>query len=318
MTPLLKLNDDWFAYFVSNWLSVRCIGIIDVAITRRNERVLWRKCLSAIGEKVFSKHKFCDSSIRWLIQRRISVISLSTASRRDEKTPITCDVFRGIHISSLRSIKIEYCAGVNDECLSNIAQGCRGLTSIDLIGSMSFTEVGIAAIAEGCKELTSITFGDIICINDRGLIFLAKGCPYIKHADVNFCNFVTDAGIMALSRCKELETINIQFCDHVSDPSIIAIASGCPKLRTFSLRNSDASDDALLAIAVGCPHLRVLTLHDCNSVTDAGIAVIEKECPHLVALNICYCFGVTHHLTDSLMKSNPSLSITHESFRIYS
>ena len=120
-TPnLLHLSDDLLIFFLSSWLDVRSLGLLDIAVANRNNRLFWQKCLSATNASVFDDWRYNHSSISWLIQRRISATKIQINYRNGMK--VSDSTFDGIHIPLLRSIYLSNCTDMTDRGVLSIVK----------------------------------------------------------------------------------------------------------------------------------------------------------------------------------------------------
>ena len=61
------------------------------------------------------------------------------------------------------------------------------MTSIDLGGCRSISDIGISAIAEGCHQLTWIYLDGCILISDIGISAIAEGCHHLASVSISEC-----------------------------------------------------------------------------------------------------------------------------------
>ena len=98
----LSLGDDLLIYFLSNWLDVRSLVGLDLAITNHVERLLWKKYLSGINARVFDDWLYCHQSIRWLISRTVRVSNFFINCKA--KPHINDATFEGINTPFLQKL----------------------------------------------------------------------------------------------------------------------------------------------------------------------------------------------------------------------
>ena len=75
--------------------------------------------------------------------------------------------------SALISIS-RFLSNVSDAGVARIADGCRGLTAINLTYCKNVAGVGLERIASRCSKLTDITFVYCGSVGDAGLESIAK------------------------------------------------------------------------------------------------------------------------------------------------
>jgi hypothetical protein len=153
---LLPLKSSPFSHEVLfllllDWLDIRTLRILDAAITRNDSgggggvgggdgaitntnctmsnedtKLIWLQCLkTAINLKALVTMEYDHSWIRWIIDRGVktSKIHIKQASVRE----ITDATFKGINMSTLKSINLSYCKEVTDATIKGLSIGCRML-----------------------------------------------------------------------------------------------------------------------------------------------------------------------------------------------
>lgn len=155
MVPLLLtlLSDDLKVYFLSVWLDVCSLVNLDVALTSHEWRPHWMKILHSSRSAAIDNWNHSRSSLMWLIGRKIPIIRMQIG--------VNAWQVRGCDLVLLQTIDLVHlglngCCYITDQCVSDIAQRCRKLCSIDLDGCRSLTDVGISALGTGCGQLQTI------------------------------------------------------------------------------------------------------------------------------------------------------------------
>jgi hypothetical protein len=81
----------------------------------------------------------------------------------------------------------------------------------------------LQALAQHCPLLESATVANV---SDSAVIALALGCKHLR--DVRFKSAgITDAGLMAISSCRELQAISIQHCVEVTEAGLTSLVAAC-------------------------------------------------------------------------------------------
>jgi F-box and leucine-rich repeat protein 2/20 len=301
---LLHLSDDLLIFFLSSWLDVRSLGLLDIAVANRNNRLLWQKCLSATNASVFDDWRYNHSSISWLIQRRISATKIQINYRNGMK--VSDATFDGIHIPLLRSIYLSNCTGMTDRGVLTIVKGCSHLQLIDLTRCISVTDRAVAALSQRCPKLQSINLTRCPLITDVSLRNIAKGCVQLVSINLECCN-ITDHGIAALvQRCRLLKSVNLMNCENITDLCLDSLAKGV-NLTSLNLEHCNITDIGLLALALGCYSLQFLNLSHCRNITDYGMDVIANGCTALESVVLSNCEQISDASLISLSRMCPKL-----------
>ena len=274
MFSIFELGDDGFREVLS-WLDVGCICRLDIAIGNVDERLLWLRSLHTMDSKAVDEYGHSHSSLRWLISRGARATMIRVKGINLESDRITDQTFEGIgllcaqnvdngggdaiHVHSSiryslrnREIKVD-----TNTVVSVRPWGCHQLTSIDLGGCGSISDIGLSAIAEGCHHLTSINLMNCYVLSDIGLSAIAEGCPRLTSINLYSCVRISDIGLTAIVQgCHHLEFINLSDCDRISYVGVSAIAGGCRHLTTIDIYDS-LTQEQLSIIKSNYPHLHI-------------------------------------------------------------
>ena len=329
---ILLLNDDVQILFFSSWLDVKCIGVLDTAITTRTLRPHWLQRLRSIDAAVFSNWHCNYSSITWLIQRgiRTSCIQILPKSLHQ----ISNETFEWIDIPSLLSINLAGCIAITNEAISTIADGCPKLRSVNLNGCVGVDDAGLTALARGCRDIVSLDVSGCMYITNKGvkellencccnlqniglngcrrieyvaLYVIAQSCPAlirIDFRDIGMC----DHTMMEFAKwCPLLSTFDISHRDLLTDIVIADFVSKCTQLRNIDITCCNACTDAcLVAMAACCTHLHSINLAD-NNITDIGVSAFAKGCGGLKSITLANCISLTDLSLIALSQGCPDL-----------
>ena len=97
--------------------------------------------------------------------------------------------------------------------------------------SVNLCDAVILALANGCPGLTNINVSSCGVLTDAAIIALANGCPGLTNVNLTSCKNVTDATIIALvNGCPGLSDLDLTSCINVTDAAIVALANRCPRV----------------------------------------------------------------------------------------
>jgi Leucine Rich repeat len=289
----LCYSNDLVEFFLSYWLDPRTLGALDTAITSTRSRPLWMKSLSTIFTTVFDNFNFGDSSMRWLIKRRISITKIHVDWKK--KLQLQDSSLCGVDMPSLTSLDLSGCVGITDEGVIALAHGCPNLLSVNLTGCYDIVTTSISDLAL-CSKLESANFSEWN-VTDSDILAPANMCPKVKSPDLANCD-IRNAGISALAlSCPKLSSINLAGCWRICDEDLVVIANGLRNILCILLEGCDITDEGVTALAKGCPLLTTINL-DSTDVRDSGIAALATGCPDLKSVSVIDCeishVGVSH------------------------
>jgi F-box and leucine-rich repeat protein 2/20 len=302
MSRLFGISDDNLILIMMSWLDLRDYGLLDLALTNVVERKRWMICLSSANLNSNLRTIQCTHSLlRWLIKRKIRLISM-----------------RGITALShgckeLRTIDIDDCEWITDDCLFRIAEGCPELTSFTLSRSdfptssghidwtnarlEAVTNAGISRIARGCKKLTSISIIHCRRIDDTALRAIGSSCHNLREItlktdifSMSMCLRFSNRGLIAIARgCPALESISISDCPNITDAGMIVLAQKCFQLKSITFYSSKITDASLIAFAKNSRKLQRASFCSCDCITSTGLSILSVECTQMQKMRFSFC-----------------------------
>ena len=270
MTQLLlhELSDDLHRLLFCQWLDVRSLVTLDVAVSSSTSRPYWMRLLGSLRFPSIDNMHHSPSSLRWLIQRGICTSRIQMKVNA-WKVP-GCDLTL-LKTNDLAHLGLKGCRNVTDECILKAVQGSNR------VGDCRRFEVGdhvVSALSAGCGQLQSIIVALCDKVTAAGISALGNGGGQLRSIDVRGCRKVTGAGISALSAgCGQLQSINLADCDKVTDAGISALSAVCGQLRSINLRKCHkVTDGGVKALGAGCGQLQSIDLSGCDKLTYAGVS----------------------------------------------
>ena len=112
-------------------------------------------------------------------------------------------------------------AGVRALCV------CTELRRVNL-SHCAVTDATCVALSESCRKLTHVSI-EGADVSDEGVAALATlGLESLSLAGVVA---VSDASLVSLGKCKDLEVLNLMWCAKITSAGLEALAAGAPHLR---------------------------------------------------------------------------------------
>jgi len=179
----------------------------------------------------------------------------------------------GIHLAD--------CAGMTDEGLEVLGNGCPQLALLDLRHNAWLTDAGLAAIALGCIHLHTLDVEGCERVTDHGLQMISESCLELDEISVSeMSHKVTEWGIRPLievsRRLRLLKMIRIGM-----DTCLAAAACRCRQLQEVDISDCPAVTDLGFELLSDCRFLQVLRAPNCVAVTDAGVQALALGCHFL-------------------------------------
>ena len=287
MSYLFCISDDWLIALIEDWLTVHMVGVLDMAITNRAERMLWFRSLRVSKAKAFSHFQFNHSSIRWLIKRGLSTSSIHIMPTKEKE--ITDSTFDGICIPSLQYIDLSTCDNLTDSGMTAVAIGCHNLQSIKLeLCRNLFSNGSLDGLSFHFRELKNLDLNCCANVTDECLVDLATGCPHLGSINLTNGQYITDDGLAELVKgCHEINEIVLSNCYRITNDGLISLANNLPKLQLIDLtRCRDITDIGIATLAKKCSELIHIDLNRCRNVTNIGLEFISLGCHKLEYINV--------------------------------
>lgn len=154
---LLNLPLELLVVIVAEWLEIPSLSKLDVAISSKEGRIVWRQALGEVkGNNSVELWKHSHSSIRWLIRRKICVTSISLPSF----SSIRESTFRGIDMKTLKYFHVadedtfEDCKyKVIDVSFYYLAHGCPNLEEVRMSRYITLSNYVVQALRQHCLKL---------------------------------------------------------------------------------------------------------------------------------------------------------------------
>ena len=118
---LHELSDDLHILLLSQWLDVRSLVTLDVAVTSNTSRPYWKALLGSLRSPSIDSMDHSASSLMWMIRRGICA-SRVQMKREAWRVP-GCDLSL-LKTSGLLHLGLNNCSSVTDECIVKAVNRC--------------------------------------------------------------------------------------------------------------------------------------------------------------------------------------------------
>ncbi|KAK9742784.1 hypothetical protein RND81_03G197300 [Saponaria officinalis] len=200
--------------------------------------------------------------------------------------------FRNLQILKLGGcVEGLYESIVSDIGLTILAQGCRRLVKLELIGCGGSYD-GIKAIGQCCQMLEELAF----CGHkmDGGWLSALSYCGNLKTLRLQSCATidVCPGPDEHLGSCPTLEELHLERC-HVRDKeSARALFLVCQSVKEISLRDCWGLEDDLLRYATICRRVKSISLEGCSVLTTVGLDSVVHSWKELQTLKVVSCNNI--------------------------
>lgn len=254
-------------------------------VTTSGLKAIGNCCLSLTGLSLSKCSGVTDDGLSFLVTKHKQLKRLDiTCCRKITDVSIA-------HITSLcaglTSLRMESCSHVPKEAFVLIGQRCHALEELDLTDN-EVDDEGLKSIAR-CSKLSILKLGICLNITDEGLSHIGKSCSKLVELDLYRSAGITGLGIQEVARgCPSLETVNVSYCNDITDASLMSL-SKCKRLKTLEIRGCPLITSlGLAAIAVHCRQLSKLDIKKCCNIDDAGMIPLAHFSQNLRQINLSY------------------------------
>lgn len=175
--------------------------------------------------------------------------------------------------------------------------GLSKLTSLRISVAYNLFQA-LMSVAANCPLLSklNISTNKYMTIGEADLVMdaLATNCPDLKELTLP-AETLTDAGMVALSKCSALTAVQLHNCRQVTAAGFEALSKGCPNITELALFEVevDPHDPQPLLHTTEFTNLTKLLLCCCTAVLDQDIMNIASSNPSLVEVRLQQCLNVT-------------------------
>ena len=191
--------------------------------------------------------------------------------------------YRQRGFKQLVALRLSGCAGVTDEGILKLAEGCPELQRLHLARCDAVTDRSVCALARN-ERLSAVVLSHCPAVSDASVCTLARSCPleelYLKGALPD----LTDFGVRALAeyRAATLTTLDVSENRRLSDAAVGALCSRCAQLRHLAFSACPRLTDAAIdAVRQGLPALESLKASGCSRLTSASLSGLREARPEV-------------------------------------
>ncbi|GER30249.1 F-box family protein [Striga asiatica] len=191
--------------------------------------------------------------------------------------------------SSLEELSIKRLRGINDGYAAEpIGPGAAASSLKSILLKELYNGQCFGPLIIGSKNLKSLKILRCLGDWDRLLETVTKGKSCLTEIHLERLQ-VSDAGLIAISKCPDLEIFHLVKAPDCSNDGILAIAENCRLLRKLHIdgwRTNRIGDEGLIAIAKNSMNLVELVLIGVNP-TSVSLMAMASNCLKLERLALC-------------------------------
>jgi hypothetical protein len=311
---LFHLPSAWFIAFLSEWLDLPSIGMLDTAMSAKKHRPQFLNSLQSmrsISVDTFSddrdhNYESTEWSVCWLLWLSLRHIYIERTTLHGIRVD---SIFA---IPSVRHLKI---IGCNDEGLIGVVRSCPALQSLTIAcggnKGEQLTATAFEAIRTNCPDLEAFSYDRSTLCDDSDIDMPIESCEQSAAALVEVfrhCSKLTKISLigralysMALEElhpfCHLIHEVDFAGCILTPTPAtrqaISAFISKCCNLRICSYCDGGSDGvnlSVLMTLQESCPLLEELVLWHLQSFF-CGVALIgfDRDRTHLRRLMLVCC-----------------------------
>ncbi|RAL54027.1 hypothetical protein DM860_004498 [Cuscuta australis] len=211
-----------------------------------------------------------------------------------------CEDFSLKGISGCRNLQILklvgnldgfYSSMVSDIGLTILAQSCRRLVKLDLVGCEGSYD-GIKAIGQCCHMLEEFMLCDHRM--DGGWLSALSYCQNLKTLKLRSCKTVdlSPGPDEHLGYCLSLEELHLQCCHLRDQQSLRALFIVCTSVRELTIEDCWGLDNNAFSSSSVLRSLKALSLVGCSLLTTEGLDSVIESWRELQSLRVVSCKNI--------------------------
>ncbi|KAL2477888.1 F-box protein [Forsythia ovata] len=184
-----------------------------------------------------------------------------------------------------------YDSVVSDIGMTILAQGCRRLLKLELVGCEGSYD-GIKAIGQCCQMLEEL----VLCDHrmDGGWLSALSYCGNLKTLRIQCCKSIDSnpGPDEHLGYCPRLEELHVQQCQMRENQVVSALFLVCQTVREIVFEDCWGLDNNIFDAVSICRSVRYLSLEGCSLLTTEGLESVILSWKNLDRLRVVACNNI--------------------------
>lgn len=255
--------------------SVTFLGCVGVSVWRKFqflERVSFIACLAYTADSIGALVAACPNlrHFKYECSRDFTVVHLVTLF---------------IPVRRYMELSLAHCTQIDDVAIYSVLQNpslgdcLKTVRVLNMDGLVFLTDTGVQGILGKCPDLRSLTLdGDQL--TDKTSLFISKNLQGLEHLNISYCDHLTDDTLYSFRELKALETLYLKKGPNFSNEALESLFEHLSCKREYGLRS--------------------LSLIECHGLTDSGLKKLARRFPHLVHLDLSWCWKLTDDGLESI------------------
>ncbi|XP_060075518.1 F-box/LRR-repeat protein 20-like [Ylistrum balloti] len=254
-----------------------------------------------------------DNEFLWTLPTSLTNLSLCGVMLSDEA--LLVETLQ--RLKRLKSVRLCGIPALNDKTLPKILQHLGGnLEMIDISGSRTLTDEGLAAVATYCTSLRELDLSICKMLSGHTLLPLLRDterAPLLRKAFFSVQKIEEEVLMAVVENCHNLEKFDAAGMETLSDQMLITMAVNCPRLMHIGIKGcKQVTDAGVCEIARHCP-LKYVVLSGIQAITDKTVFTVSNHCHNLEEIYLNGCLNVSpttvNYLVDSCL---PRVYVQHK------
>lgn len=184
-----------------------------------------------------------------------------------------------------------YDSVISDIGLTIVAQGCRRLLKLELVGCEGSYD-GVKAIGQCCQMLEELTLCDHRL--EGGWLSALSYCGNLKTLKLQSCKSIDSSPGLDehLGCCRTLEELHLQRCQLRVKDGVRALFLVCEAVRELVFEDCWGLDDNIFCSAIVCRRVTFLSLEGCSLITMDGLDAVALSWKELKRLKVISCNSI--------------------------
>ncbi|KAL6981719.1 hypothetical protein U1Q18_023341 [Sarracenia purpurea var. burkii] len=184
-----------------------------------------------------------------------------------------------------------YDSVISDIGLTIVAQGCKRLVKLELVGCEGSYD-GIKAIGQCCQMLEEMTLCDHRM--EGGWLAALSYCTNLKTLKLQSCKNIdlSPGPDQYLGSCRTLEELHLQQCQMRDKQGVRALFLVCEAVRELTFKDCWGLEDSIFGIATIFRRVKFLSLEGCSLLTMKGLDAVVLSWKELKRLRVVSCNNI--------------------------